>query len=66
MIWSFENRMIVAAIFTALMCSAYILIDGRRMLRAFREGTYDEKFGFVMSMVIMCTGLAGVVKHYWF
>jgi len=65
MIWPQSTLWLLGAIFTGLVCGSYILIDGIRLVRAFKGGTYDEKFGFVMSMVIMCVGISGVVKHYW-
>ncbi len=66
MIWDHETLLLLGAIFTAALCTSYVFIDGWRLIRAFKSGTYDEKFGFVMSIVMVFTGLAGVVKHYWF
>ena len=65
MIWSHESSLLFGALFTVLMCVVYLFLDGYRLIRAFKSGDHDEKFGFVMSMVIVAIGVAGVVKHYW-
>lgn len=65
MIWDHEPRMLLCALFTAALCVSYLFLDGRRLLRAFKSGDHDEKFGYVISMAIVAIGFAGIVNHYW-
>ena len=65
MIFSNENSLLFGALFTVFMCLTYLLLDGYRLIRALKGDDPDEKFGFVISMVIVAIGVTGVVKHYW-